>query len=224
MRQLYIIPIVHTAADLGLLEEQVEQVKQLRFSQEAIDEGKRRIDHFWTDLRSSIEAWELNYSQLLVFQDALPSVGKLPIRVGNETSLQDGLELRICRDLAGKGSANHQLLLWLVDHGATLVGTESPELLVMEYEIIRKSLLQMDEQAGLKIEMETELASLLHRRDRFIAERIDETLQEGQSAFLFIGMLHDVAKWLPNDLAIDFPFGQPNRQQLLATAIREKDN
>ncbi|MCY2973132.1 MAG: hypothetical protein NTW52_00520 [Planctomycetota bacterium] len=222
MRQLYIIPIVHTAADLGLLEEQVEQVKRLRFSQETINEGKRRIDQFWTDLRESIEAWELNYSQLLVFQDALPTVGKLPNRAGNEASIHDGLELRICRDLAGKGSANHQLLLWLVDHGATLVGTESPELLVMEYEIVRKSLLQMDELSNPKIEMETELASLLHRRDQFIAKRIDETLQEGQSAFLFIGMLHDVAKLLPSDLTIEFPFGQPNRQQLSATPISKE--
>jgi hypothetical protein len=218
MRQLYIIPIVHTAADLGLLEEQFEQVKRLRFSQEAIDEGKRRINQFWIDLRDSIEGWELNYSQLLVFQDALPTVGNLPNRAGGEASRHEGLELRICRDLAGKGSPNHQLLLWLVEQGATLVGTESPELLVMEYEIVRKSLLNMDDSSSPKSEMETELAALLHRRDQFIAKRIDETLQEGQSAFLFIGMLHDVAKWLPTDLTIEFPFGQPNRQQLVANS------
>jgi len=214
MRQLYIIPIVHTSADLGLLETQISEVKQLRFSKEAIEEGKKRINHFWIDLRDSIEAWALDYSQLLVFQDALPTVGQLPARLKQEASFQEGLELRIVRDLASKGSPNHQLLLWLSEQGATIVGTESPELLVMEYEIIRKSLVQAIDRSDGDHEMEIELASLLLRRDRFIANRIEESLNEGQSAVLFIGMLHDVARWLPDDMTVDFPFGRPVHHQL----------
>ena len=53
---------------------------------------------------------------------------------------QDGLavcghEQKIVSELAGAGNRNHALLLKLQAQGATLMGTESPELLVEEYQL-----------------------------------------------------------------------------------------
>lgn len=44
------------------------------------------------------------------------------------------------------------------------------------------------------------LDRLQTERDEFIAKRIQETLQEGETGFLFIGASHDVQKYLPQDI------------------------
>jgi hypothetical protein len=78
--------------------------------------------------------------------------------------------------------------------GATLVGTESPELLLEEYR-----LLQSPEERTEAI-----AADLLEARDRFIAGRIDTTLGDGEDGILFIGALHKVAKFLPQRIRVEY--------------------
>jgi hypothetical protein len=126
---------------------------------------------------------------------------------------QDGLpvcghERAIVSELAGAGSRNHRLLLELETRGATLMGTESPELLVEEYQLataafapaaaVRKNLLQQKLRD-----------TLLEKRDRFIADRINRTLNTGESGILFLGMLHEAAKYLDPDINVVTPLGMP---------------
>lgn len=51
-----------------------------------------------------------------------------------------GEEEKIGKDLANSGSRNHKLLVRLIEKGATLMGTEAPELLVEEYESYKRLL------------------------------------------------------------------------------------
>lgn len=77
--------------------------------------------------------------------------------------------------------------------GATLVGTESPALLLDEYK-----LLQSAERT------EAQATALLEARDRFIAGRIDATLDEERQGILFIGALHKVAAFLPPGIKVEY--------------------
>lgn len=201
MRQLYIIPIIHSRHDLGTLELPIRDVKSQILSASTLEQNQKVLDLFWGELKSGIESWGIDYSNALVFQDALPFTGH-PEKI---------IEHRIVAEMASKGSANHQLVKWLIDQGAQLMGTESTELLIKEYEAVKKSLAE-----GIYREISAEgesgineaTTSLLEARDQFIAQRITESLKDGQLGILFIGLQHRVQDYLPNDLGVTYPFGK----------------
>jgi len=115
-----------------------------------------------------------------------------------------GKEEQIVRDLAARQSRNHRLLLRLIERGATLLGTESPELLLSEYELA-KAIVSPD--ADRKA-LEPVAADLLAKRDAFIAQRINQTLREGEFGILFVGLLHNVHRGLQPDIELIVPFGK----------------
>ena len=168
---------------------------------QTLEQNQRVLDAFWEELRLGIESWNIDYSNTFVFQDALPYTGN-PERI---------IEYRIVDELASKGSANHKLVKWLLERGTQLVGTESTELLIKEYEAVKKSLAEglyreMSEPSDRREDEFT--SSLLAQRDQFIAQRIAETLQTGQIGILFIGLQHRVQDFLPQDLQVEYPFGR----------------
>ena len=201
MRQIYIIPIIHSRHDLGSLEQSIRAAKSQFASSSAMESNQRVVDFFWTELQHGIESWRIDFSNTFVFQDALPFTGH-PDRI---------LEHRIVNELATKGSANHKLVQWLIAQGATLEGTESTELLLREYEVVRKSLAEgvhrYDEPADSAATGET-IETLLNQRDRFIAGRIAETVNDDQIGILFIGMQHRVQDYLQPDFQVSYPFGK----------------
>lgn len=201
MRQIYIIPIIHSRHDLGSLEQSIRDAKSQFASSSTMESNQRVVDFFWNELQHGIESWRLDYSNTFVFQDALPFTGH-PDRI---------LEHRIVDELATKGSANHKLVQWLVEQGATLEGTESTELLLREYDLVRRSLAEgvhrYDEPASSSSTGEI-FETLLNQRDRFIANRIAETVNEDQIGILFIGMQHRVQDYLQPDFQVSYPFGK----------------
>ena len=114
---------------------------------------------------------------------------------------QDGLpvcehEQEIVAELAEAGSRNHRLLLSLQARGAVLMGTESPELLVEEYQLASAALAQ-GRASPAKMRRDRLRDTLLERRDRYVADRINETLGAGETGILFMGMLHEVTRvWI----------------------------
>ena len=80
----------------------------------------KTVEQLWQDLKERIEALRLDYSHVQLYQDGLPNCGR---------------EIDIVRDLAKAGSINHQILLSAMERGAALTGTESPELLLKEYDL-----------------------------------------------------------------------------------------
>jgi hypothetical protein len=132
---------------------------------------------------------------------------------------QDGLpicdkEEEIVADLAKMGSPNFKILLRLKEVGATIMGTESSSLLIEEYHQT-KQILKISEAGGSiqdanVIEKHRKASSLLlEKRDAFIAARIDQTLQSGETGILFLGMLHNPVKFLPSDIHVQYPIGKP---------------
>ena len=184
-RRLYYVPILHTGAELGGLEQDVRR----RMGEEVFQQRQKVIDAAWDRVEMWAATLEPSLARCKLYQDGLPICGK---------------EEQIVRDLAARQSRNHRLLLRLIERGATLLGTESPELLLSEYELA-KAIVSPD--ADRK-KLEPVAADLLAKRDAFIAQRINQTLGQGEFGILFVGLLHNVHRGLAPDIELVVPFGK----------------
>lgn len=183
-RRLCYLPIVHTEQDLGGLGTAVKARTAAQLGPVAWERKQRLAAAYWTQLADWATQLPTQLADHRLYQDGLPICGK---------------EAAIVAELAQKGSRNHALLALLMERGALLMGTESPELLLEEYRLAHSSLLEGAPAAS------TQLAVLLQRRDEFIARRIADTLQPGETGVLFIGALHQVAALLPADIRVRYP-------------------
>jgi len=175
MRRVIHVPILHTAADLGSLAESVKAHYAKVLGPTGWTWRQRAVGQLWREIRGRIEALHLDYAETRIYQDGLPVCG---------------FELQIVQELAKAGSSNHQLLLELVDKGATLMGTEDPQLLVQEYQL-HQARGQGAGPPGAAAGQESEKAEkMLRARDEFIANRIGATLQPGETGLLFLGAAH----------------------------------
>ncbi len=199
-RTLIYIPIIHTLADMGALDKSVSRVTLRKMGRVSLKRKVNAVDKLWTKIEKGIDDLDLPYETVRIYQDGLPVCGK---------------EAEIVRDLASAGSRNHQLLLRLAEGGGTLMGTESTELLVEEYGLMKKILSPGDGSEAAKIESRHKALSdsLLKRRDQYIAHRINSTLQPGETAILFLGMLHSLTALLSEDIRIIYPIIPPFEQR-----------
>jgi len=91
------------------------------------------------------------------------------------------------------------------------MGTESPELLVEERELIQQSLGEGRSGRGAEIEARWRTLgnSILERRDQYIANRINSTLGAGETGILFLGMLHSLEGRLDQGIRVVYPINRP---------------
>lgn len=97
-----------------------------------------------------------------------------------------------------------------MSQGAILMGTESGELLVQEYQLAKQSLRgRPPRAAGVAAQRRAAGDQLLQRRDQFIAQHINDTLKPGETGILFLGMLHSVEQHLNPDIKVIYPVHRP---------------
>jgi hypothetical protein len=177
-RTLILIPIIHTAEDLGSF-----HIKPKTIAQRVEFERKQNlIKKVWHETENNLLSWRNSFEDVFIYQDGLPICGR---------------ELEIVQEVAATGSLNYQLILKLIEQGAEIIGTESPELLKSEYEVQSEFMKNPKNKSLLD-----KLRRLLIRRDRFIADRISETLLSDKLGILFIGMMHQVEIQLPEDIKV----------------------
>jgi len=195
-RVLIYIPIIHTQADMGALARSVRRVTIRKLGRQAWKRNVDVIGGMWEEIRRTVEGWELPWENVRLYQDGLPRCER---------------EAEIVADLAGAGSPNHQLLLSLMKKGATLMGTESPDLLLEEYRLVQQILAAKDPEEAARIEArhEARSRSLLARRDQYIARRLNESLRAGETGLLFLGMLHSLDSRLAKDIRVSYPILRP---------------
>jgi hypothetical protein len=192
-RRLIYFPIIHTQADMGALQESVARASREKLGQAGVARKARAVARRWRQIDRAIEALDMPLKQMRLYQDGLPVCGR---------------EGEIVAALAQAGSRNHQLLERLRAQGAVLMGTESADLLVQEYQLAQQSL--SGRAPGLAAAQQQSLSeSLLRRRDQFIAQRINDTLRPGETGILFLGMLHTVERYLPRDIEVIYPLSRP---------------
>ena len=182
MAHLLYVPVVHSSADMGSAASGYKAAFIARFGEEKWHERGEEYTAIWHAIHDAvdqaIERFGGPLQQVKLYQDSLPVCDH---------------EAAMVAQMTAQGSENHRLLSALMERGAVLVGTESLDLLLEEYQ-----LLQAPDQIG------ADASDLLKRRDRFIAKRIDETLGETELGVLFIGALHHVDRYMPSRITVEF--------------------
>lgn len=199
-RVLIVVPIIHTPADMGGLKEPIHRLKVRKLGKQAWERSNDLVDAFWQQIEATIDGLQLPYYQRVrLYQDGLPVCGH---------------ELEIVADMGKVGSRNYLLLLKLKEKGATLMGTESAELLVEEYQLAKAELGRQrpEGRGGGRSNAQALEDSLLKRRDQFIGRRISSTLQKGETGLIFLGMLHAIEPWLDQDIRVVRPLRQGLQQ------------
>ena len=206
MRKLVHVPVIHSHVDMGSAQDEVRRVYVERGGEDAWERSRRAIAEFWDATERAVDGLRLDYRKVRLYQDGLPVCG---------------LEEKIVRDLSAQGGPNYRILLKLAERGAVLEGTEDPDLLRTEYALIMRTAAHAPatELAGPSEGAHAaQFQQLLDLRDRFIARRIDATLQEGEVGILFLGALHHVVDKLPPTIEV-----ASLREMLEAAATRGKD-
>jgi hypothetical protein len=189
MKTLIYVPILHTSADLGSLSKEVTQRGIARLGAEVWAQHRETVTGFWRSV------WE--------FFDGIEVAG---MKIYQDGMVTDGaMGRRIVEDTAKAGSLNYQLVQKLLDQGASLVKTEDFDLVKQEYDRLLALTRAQSMRAKLLAVAKYKLTktSLLAKRDAFIAARIDETLQTGQTGILFIGAVHEVGQQLAANIRIE---------------------
>jgi len=202
-RKLYYIPIIHTLADMGTLGPSVRAKTLSALGRQGYLQHTAGVERMWTEIERVTAKLPVTPGTVRVYQDGLPVCGR---------------EREIVSELAAAGNRNHKLLLKLEERGATLMGTELPELLIEEYKLASAEF-PSEASAGKNIREKQSCDSLLlvEKRDRYIADRINRTLHSGESGILFMGMLHDVPRYLDSDIQVLYPHG---RQRVRGKDVR----
>ena len=186
MRALILLQIIHSPTDLGTLSSAAEDSRNEAQTLQYLDAAEQ----FWTVVESVIEGMNLNYQQLKIYQDSLP--------------ICDVID-RIVADVAASGSKNYALLKTLQEKGATLMGTESPELLEQE-KAFMTDMLQSNKRSN---ESARKAKDLLDQRDSFIGQRINESLADEEMGLIFVGLMHNIEPHLSEDIVVIKPLGEP---------------
>jgi hypothetical protein len=194
-RTLIYIPIIHSAADMGALKESVQRVTLQKLGEKGWKNRISLIDSLWDKIETVIGNLSLSYEKVRLYQDGLPVCG---------------LEVKIVTEIAKAGSRNHLLLINLIEKGATIMGTESPELLIEEYNLVKRILSAENSVEAARIEACQKPLSdvLLKKRDQYIADRINRTLGMDETGIIFLGMLHSLDSLLEKDIQVIYPIFQ----------------
>jgi hypothetical protein len=144
------------------------------------------VDSLWDSIEMMLAQIDFTRARVRIYQDGLPVCGR---------------EMEIVNELSDAGSRNHRLIAELAKKGATIIGTESAELLIEEYRRVKQILAKSGAMAKDDPAIGAGVA-LIEKRDRFMAERIDRTLQPGETGLLFVGMLHSVQRYLAGDVTV----------------------
>jgi hypothetical protein len=193
VRRLIYIPIVHTTEDLGSLGGQARSASLQKLGRTGYKRKAEAIDSVWTQIEQTVRGLEIPWERVRLYQDGLPVCGR---------------ESEVVREMAESGSRNYRLVQELAGRGATLMGTESLELLMEEYDRAKKLLADQEGLSPKKKQADLDEA-LLHRRDLFIAKRINETLRSGEIGLLFLGVLHSLEDGLDQDIEVVYPLTRP---------------
>jgi len=188
MRTLIYVPVIHTYADLGSLAKEVAKRGIADLGEDLWKLHRKTVDGFWDAISHYFNS--IDVSGMKIYQDGMVADGE----VGQEI-VEAGIK---------SGSKNYELVSSLMKRGATLVKTEDFKLVKEE----RDRLLSITEAKSVIkkllafIKYKSVKNRLLNKRDKFIAKRITETLNQGERGIIFIGAYHNIKKRLSKDIQI----------------------
>jgi hypothetical protein len=181
---------------MGSLRGPLQKLKLSKLGTQGLARNARLVNKAWDEIDRVVGELPTAAGTLRIYQDGLPAGGN---------------ERRVVVELAEAGSRNHRLILQLMERGAVLMGTESLDLLLEEYQLAVATVASRGPRKALRSAVREKALSdsLLEKRDRFIGARINATLAEGETGILFLGMLHAVEPYLASDIKVVYPTGAP---------------
>lgn len=188
MRTLIYVPIIHTSADLGSLAKDVTKRGVADLGTEAWQKHQKTVEGFWHTLLLYFNC--VDGLGLKIYQDGMVAEADIGAKI-----VEEGLRSK---------SKNYELVDMLIKQGAALVKTEDFNLVKEERDRLititqAKSTIR---RLAAFIKYNFIKSGLLRKRDKFIAQRINETLKPRERGVLFIGAFHNVQKWLAKDIQI----------------------
>jgi hypothetical protein len=191
MRKLIYIPIIHTEEDMGSMSGGMKQIYIRQYGTAKWKKHVKTVNEVWAGIKQKISNLELDYGRVKIYQDGLPLCG---------------METAIMEDVASRGSHNYIIIKELVKHGAVLIGTEDPKLLIEEYNFYKKIMemphIELRNEAMQKAKKRRD--ELLVERDKFIAGRIKDTIGANETGILFLGLEHEANKYIPADIKVEY--------------------
>ena len=188
MRILTYVPIIHTSADLGSLAKDVAKRGIADLGEDLWKEHTKTVDGFWDVVSHYFDSIDVKGAK--IYQDGMVAEGEV-----GEKIVEEGVK---------SNSRNYELVSRLLKRGAFLVKTEDFNLVKEERDrlltIIQAKSTTQKLVAFIKYKFVKN--RLLRKRDKFIAWRINETLDDGERGILFVGAFHNVKKWLAIDIQI----------------------
>jgi len=209
MRTLIYVPIIHTDADMGSVGAAIEKQSSAYIGNERWLKHKEMVSKFWGNVTAYFATFDA--ANLKIFQDGLPAGGELG--------------MKIVLQAANQGSLNYRIILDLLDRGAVLCQTEDPGLLKTEYELLN-SLVQSESHPKRQMSRpqdRSRLERLTVERDKFVARSIDASLNEGETAVLFMGSFHDILKHLPAGIQVKQLKDRGKVNAYFAILLRKED-
>lgn len=182
-KSLIIVPIIHTRADFGSLESRVP-VDQ---------EYENMAVQYWQLVSEYAETLSVDFSTLRVYQDGLPNtLDEIVAKIIDETQ-----------------TPNYNLLRYLRKNGAKIIGTENPALLLQEYTSLQAIFQAENEEQKHVAQLSYARISayILEERDEYIAQSVRNTLPEGGTGLLFMGLAHRVNGLLEQEMNVTEPEG-----------------
>jgi len=178
MRALILVPVIHTSADLGSLAKDVTKRGIADLGEDIWEKHIAAVEKFWDVISDYFDS--IDVSGMKIYQDGMVADGEVGQRIVEES--------------AKSGSRNYELVARLLKKGAILVKTEDFKLVkeerdrlvaIMQPKSITHKLIAFIKYKFVK-------NRLLNKRDKFIAERIVETLNHGEKGILFLGAYHNI--------------------------------
>lgn len=180
MKMLTIVPMIHISQEFGILTEGVRKAQIQKRGIRGANRFYKEIERYWQEVSRRIYVARFHApdiaNKLYIFVDGLPNADDMIVR-------------KITADLIAQKIPVYLIIEELQKAGAKAYGTEDPQLLLQEHRIWTEAVKGIRPDPAM-------LQELLTRRDRAIAERIDEVLAGEESGLLFIGKAHDVEKEL----------------------------
>jgi len=192
VKKLIYIPIVHNRADLGSLGSQLSLEGERKYGASAWQHHLEEVDRSWDEIEIAIfkQLKKSSFDKIRIYQDGLPVVNEIGIK--------------IVKDAAENGSKNYLIIDNLLTRGAKLEIAENKEFLLKEYYLLSdiKKAETPEKQLEAYLIYEKMSRELLKMRDDFIANQINETLQDGEVGIAFFGAAHTVLNKLKKDIKV----------------------
>ncbi len=188
MKRLIYVPIIHMSADLGSIAKQVNKKGIAGFGEDFWKKHRETISGLWDSIVQYFT--NLQVKGFKIYQDGLVVDGDVGQKI-----VKEGIKA---------GSKNYEIIDDLLKRGARLVQTEDFALVKEERDRIVKITKAKSITMKLTAYLRSKFAKkrLLNKRDNYIAKRINETLNHGETGVLFIGAYHDIIPRLHKDIEV----------------------